>query len=191
MVGNDAQALLYGPRVRLAPLTPAHLAHVRRWRADPDITRYWVSDAPPTEVEVERWFAENRAAGTLTWVILDEAERPIGYLNLFAIDGAHRRAELAVMIGERASWGQGYAKEALRAVLGHAFGPAARGGLGLHKVSLSVFADNVAARRAYLACGFQEDGVLRDDFFRGGRWHDQILMSVLESDYAGEGSNRS
>jgi RimJ/RimL family protein N-acetyltransferase len=179
---------LQGARVSLTPLTEAHLPAVLRWRSDPEVTRYWISDAVPSAAEVARWFAENAAAGTLTWAILDEADRPIGYTNLFAFDRDNRRAELALMIGERSAWGRGYAREALRLLLGHAFAAHAAGGLGLHKVSLSVFAENLAARRAYQACGFQEDGVLRDDFFRGGRWHDQILMSVLDHEF--EGSNQ-
>ena len=176
---------LRGTRVTLVPLTEEHLAAVRRWRSDREVTCYWISDAAPTEAEVARWFAENAAAGTRTWAICDETGRPIGYTNLFAIDPDHRRAELALMIGERAAWGQGYAKDALRTLLRHAFGSRPAGGLGLHKVSLSVFAENLGARRAYRACGFREDGVLRDDFFRGGRWHDQILMSVLEGEFEG------
>jgi RimJ/RimL family protein N-acetyltransferase len=172
---------LRGERVSLAPLGEAHLPLVRRWRSDPEVTRYWISDAAPSEEEVVAWYAANLASGTLTWVILDAAGQPIGYTNLFDIDPLNRHAELALMIGERAAWGQGYAKEALRLLLAHAFVP--EGGLGLHKVSLTVFSENVAARRAYAACGFREDGVLREDFYRGGRWHDQILMSILAREF--------
>ena len=172
---------LRGERVTLTPLGEAHLPLVRRWRSDPEVTRYWTSDAPPGEEEVAAWYAANLASGALTWVILDAAGQPIGYTNLFDIDPLNRHAELALMIGERAAWGKGYAKDALRTLLAHAF--AVEGGLDLHKVSLTVFAENLAARRAYAACGFQEDGVLREDFYRGGHWHDQILMSILAGEF--------
>jgi RimJ/RimL family protein N-acetyltransferase len=63
------------------------------------------------------------------------------------------------------------------------------GGLGLNKVYLSVFAENIAARRAYARCGFREDGVLREDMLRDGAWHDQILMSVLAREIDGGPEN--
>jgi RimJ/RimL family protein N-acetyltransferase len=182
--GSDAQpAELRGPRVTLAPLTVGHLDCVRVWRSDPEVTRYWISRRAPTEAEVREWFQHNQAPGTLTWVILDETAVPIGYVNLFAIDDESRRAELALMIGERRVWGHGYAREALRALLTHVFAERGAGGLGLHKIYLSVFAANLAARRVYAACGFREDGILREDMYRDGAWHDQVLMSVLAREF--------
>jgi RimJ/RimL family protein N-acetyltransferase len=108
----------------------------------------------------------------------------VGYVTLFELDDINRKAELALMIGERSAWGQGFAKEALTTVLCHAFTPPADGGLGLHKVWLAVFAENAAARRAYFTIGFREDGVLREDMYRAGTWHDQILMSVLDREFS-------
>ena len=180
--------IVRGERVSLRPLAETDLPLIRRWRSDPEVTRYWISEQAPSEGEVWAWYAGNRESGTLTWTILDEGDTPIGYTNLFALDRENRRAELALMIGERGAWGRGYARDALRALLGHAFA-APPAGLGLHKVTLTVFTENQAARRVYLACGFREDGVLRDDFYRSGRWHDQILMSILEQEFLGDGSS--
>ena len=177
-------ATLRGARITLAPLTAQHLDAVRRWRSDPDVTRFWITQAVPSAAELRAWLVGNRRAGALTWAILAAGGRPIGYTNLFDRDRENRHAEVALMIGERAEWGRGYAREALRVLLRHAFAPPAQGGLGLHKVVLSVFAENAAARRVYRACGFREDGVLRDDMYRDGAWHDQVLMSVLEEEFA-------
>jgi RimJ/RimL family protein N-acetyltransferase len=181
--------IVRGERVSLRPLAEGDLPLVRRWRSDPEVTRYWISERAPSQEEVWAWYVGNRESGTLTWAILGEEGTPIGYINLFDLDRENRRAELALMIGERASWGRGYARDALRALLGYAFN-ALPAGLGLHKVTLTVFAENQAARRVYLACGFREDGVLRDDFYRAGRWHDQILMSILEQEFLGSDSRQ-
>ena len=176
-------AELRGERVKLVPLDERHLGTLRRWRSDPEVTRYWATQASPTPEEMHAWLDRNRAASVLMWLIEDEHSRPIGYIDLFDLDSANRKAELSLMIGERGVWGQGYAREALRTLLRHAFAPVTTGGLGLHKIYLSVFAENVAAKRTYAACGFREDGVLRDDIYRDGAWHDQILMSVLEHEF--------
>ena len=172
---------LTGERLTLVPLGQEHFASVRRWRSDPEVTRYWITQEVPDDAAIRVWHERNLAAGALVWAVLHSGE-PIGYVTLFDLDEVNRKAELALMIGERSAWGQGFAKETLRIALSHALMPVARGGLGLHKIYLSVFAENVAARRAYAACGFHEDGVLRDDMFRDGKWHDQILMSVLEGE---------
>jgi RimJ/RimL family protein N-acetyltransferase len=96
------------------------------------------------------------------------------------------------MIGKRESWGKGYAREALSVLLGYLFQSHDDNGLEMHKVKLAVFSENAAARRVYQACGFREDGILRDDMFRAGEWHDQILMSILEDEFReirAQGSN--
>lgn len=173
---------LSGERLRLVPLGPEHFAAVRRWRSDPDVTRYWITQDVPTEAMIRVWFERNVAAGALVWAIMLE-DRPIGYVTLFDLDQVNRKAELALMIGERSVWGHGFAKETLRILLRHAMSSTTDGGLGMHKVYLAVFAENTAARRAYTSCGFHEDGTLRDDMYRDGVWHDQILMSVLAQEF--------
>lgn len=175
-------ATLTGPRLRFVALGPEHFPAVRRWRSDPEVTRYWIIKDVPDEAAIRQWYARNQAAGALVWTILSQGE-PVGYVTFFELDEVNRKAELALMIGERSVWGQGFAKEALTTVLRHAFTPRESGGLSLHKVWLAVFAENTAARRAYSTIGFREDGVLREDMFRENAWHDQILMSVLENEF--------
>lgn len=167
----------------LRPVQPDDLQAIQRWRGDPKVTRYWISRAAPTLDELANWLQENRRTGSWTWLILDETGQPIGYADVFGINYEHEHAELAIMIGERSRWGLGYATESLMTLLGYLLASTEAGGAGLHKISLSVATDNLAARRVYRACGFREDGVLRDDLKYDGRWHDQILMSVLANEF--------
>ncbi len=53
----------------------------------------------------------------------------------------------------------------------------------LHLIALWVVAENEAALHIYKKIGFQVDGRHREAF-RGqdGRWHDEILMSLLEGE---------
>lgn len=175
---------LSGERVRLEPLGKPDLPSVQRWRQDPEVIRYWITRAASSLSELETWLAEKEREGELTLLIRDETGRAIGYASVFNFSHEHRHCEIALMIGERSEWGKGYAREALATLLTHLFAPADQGGPGMHKVSLSVFAENEAAKRVYLACGFREDGVLREDMYYDGRWHDQLLMSVLDYEFA-------
>lgn len=185
---EQVPAELHGPRVRLAPLAEGHLEAVRCWRSDPEVTRYWITQAVPSMDELCAWLEHNRQPGSLLWLIEDEQGEPIGHISLFGFDPTHRHAELALMIGERRVWNRGYAREALGVLLGHAFTPLRTGGLGLHKVWLTVAAENRAAQRVYLACNFREEGVLREHMYRNGTWHDEVVMSILDREWAAQGA---
>lgn len=51
------------------------------------------------------------------------------------------------------------------------------GGRGAVKLSLRVLGTNVSARRLYEACGFETEGVLRDEFRLDGRTVDDHLLA--------------
>jgi len=56
---------------------------------------------------------------------------------------------------------------------------------GARKLSLRVLGGNVAARRLYESCGFTVEGVLREEFFLGGRYVDDVLMACMLDAVAG------
>ena len=51
---------------------------------------------------------------------------------------------------------------------------------GLHRIELTVVADNYRAIRLYEKVGFQSEGLKRENY-RGadGRYHDEIIMGIL------------
>jgi hypothetical protein len=63
-------------------------------------------------------------------------------------------------------------------MIDHAFG-----GLGLHRVGLTVFSFNERAIRSYRSVGFVVEGRAREAIWREGRWWDEIAMSILGSDW--------
>ena len=56
--------------------------------------------------------------------------------------------------------------------------------LKLHRLSLNVFSFNKRAEKCYLKAGFKREGVLRDAVINGNEYADDILMSILESEWA-------
>jgi RimJ/RimL family protein N-acetyltransferase len=53
---------------------------------------------------------------------------------------------------------------------------------GLHRIGLSVVADNEIAIRVYEKVGFEVEGVLRDAYFgEDGRYHDEVHMGLILS----------
>lgn len=56
---------------------------------------------------------------------------------------------------------------------------------GARKLALRVLAPNVGARRLYAACGFVEEGVLREEFLLDGRFVDDVLLARSLDDGTG------
>lgn len=73
--------------------------------------------------------------------------------------------------------GHGYGTEAGRAVVEWAFDV-----VGLHRVSLEVYAFNPAAQRSYEKIGFVVEGRARDALRWDGAWADAVCMAMLDTD---------
>lgn len=109
-----------------------------------------------------------------TFGIYDEGSRLIGSVELYDLARGGLTATLGIMIGERALWGQGYGREAVRAVLAWAF---TRRVPPLARVRLRTFSHNRRAQRAFLAAGFREVG--REE----RRDHIDVLMEITREDW--------
>jgi RimJ/RimL family protein N-acetyltransferase len=105
---------------------------------------------PYTAGDAEQFVAAvNRQNGEATFmIVLDGA--PIGACGIEAREGG---AEVGYWIG-RPYWGRGYATEAVRAVIDHAFGD-----LGNDALQAGARVSNPASRRVLEKCGFQWTGV--------------------------------
>ena len=55
--------------------------------------------------------------------------------------------------------------------------------MNLNRVYLRVFENNSRAIRVYERCGFQKEGVLREDHYAGGRYYNTLVMALLKHEY--------
>jgi RimJ/RimL family protein N-acetyltransferase len=85
---------------------------------------------------------------------------------------------LSIAIGEKAYWGKGYGRTAIRLLLDYAFVHR-----NAHRVWLEVAADNERAIRAYTSCGFIEEGRMRDNAWDDGRYVDELMMAILRPEW--------
>jgi RimJ/RimL family protein N-acetyltransferase len=110
---------------------------------------------------------------------------PHRYLGQCGLHQIFRRSAVgraSIIVADRGQMGRGLGSAALAHLLDVAF-QKAPGGEGLHKVWLMVFRKNERARRTYGRLGFVEEGVLRDEYFHEGGWHDMVRMSVLRPEW--------
>ena len=176
-------AFIEGQRVVLRRHVPDNLDAFRRWYSDPEIARLARYTETPMRIdEVDRFF-QSRAIGpeSLAMAIhVQGTDRLIGTCALSQLDGDNGSALYHITIGEKDAWGRGFGTEATSLMIAHAFGD-----LGLHRVSLSVFAFNERAIRAYARCGFTIEGRAREAIWRDGSWWDEVSMSILDAEWRG------
>ena len=94
-------------------------------------------------------------------------------VRLAPTDTASRSARLGIGILHPARLGQGLGSEATRPALACGFDQ-----LDLHRVSLTVLADNARVVAAYTRCGFVVEGRFRHGLFRDCAWHDDLSMAI-------------
>jgi RimJ/RimL family protein N-acetyltransferase len=98
---------------------------------------------------------------------------------LFNIHKDSARAEIGYTL-DRAHWSQGYMGEALRALLGHAFGP-----LGLNRIEADIDPRNASSARTLERLGFKAEGLLRDRWIVSGETSDSAIYGLLRREWVG------
>lgn len=174
--------MIVGKKVRLRPIERDDLPRFVEWFGDPEVRRHLLMYLPFSLAQEERWFEnllERLERQTDVLLAIETADGVhIGNVGLHSIDWKNRNAEFGIAIGEKAYWGQGYGTDATRTLLTLAFGE-----MNLHRVFLRVDTDNLRGIRCYEKVGFQREGILRQVGFKGGAYHDQYMMSILESEF--------
>lgn len=168
--------------MRLRPIEREDLPRFVQWFGDPEVRRYLHAALPFSLAQEERWFEhlqERLEKREVVMLNIDTGDgEHIGSISLSDINWKDRYAELGIAIGEKEHWDQGYGSDAIRTILRLAFDD-----MNLHRIFLRVHADNARAIRCYVKVGFQKEGTLREAVFRGGSYCDEIVMSILESEF--------
>ena len=139
------------------------------------------------EPEVARWWpgfdeAEARLAllgrEDITVLAIEHQGQAIGAIQFYEhSDPSYRHAGVDLFLAS-AYQGQGLGSEAVKGLARHLFQVG-----GHHRVVIDPAAENLKAIRAYERAGFRQVGVMRQ-YERGsdGRWHDGVMMELLQED---------
>ena len=171
--------MLKGDKVALRALEPSDAESLHGWHADHEFS---VLDGVPYPTTLSSWEEFVREANTPSWAsvtfaIEAETAELVGYVALKRVRSEARSAEFGIAIA-REHWGKGFGRDATEIILRFAFGE-----MNLHRVSMEVADYNERGRRLYKACGFKEEGRMRDARFRDGRYCDNIVMSILYREF--------
>lgn len=171
--------VLTTPRLRLEPLGLQHLEGTWAGLQNPESMRLTGTHARFNRPQVEEWLAGLAATdGRADWaIVLASDGSHIGEVVLNDYDGDNSSIGFRIALNADARFGQGYGTEATRAVVGHAFDV-----IGVHRISLEVYAFNPRAQRVYQKVGFRVEGRLRDALHWNGEWVDAVVMGMLKTD---------
>jgi RimJ/RimL family protein N-acetyltransferase len=133
-----------------------------------------------TQAGAEEFFDRAKNDTNRIWfVIVQKADgRPIGECGLLRMFQDWRTTDLSIIIGEQDARGKGYGAEAINLLLDYAFGH-----LGFHRVAIGVVGFNEPALRFYEKVGFRREGVQREGYYFDHKFHDFIMMSMLETEF--------
>ncbi|MEJ2707632.1 MAG: GNAT family protein [Anaerolineales bacterium] len=175
--------MILGEGVRLRAPERSDLPRFVEWLNDPEVREGLLLFKPISLVGEEKWFEDMLQRPPEEHPLVIEVSREtewiaVGNCGVHRIDWRSRAAELGIFIGEKSYWNQGIGTRVMGLLLKFGFET-----LNLNRIFLEVFEDNKRAIRAYEKAGFVHEGRKRQAIYKGGRYKDILLMSVLRSEW--------
>lgn len=173
--------VLTGKSVTLRELRLSDAPSLLAMLTTEEVTRF--ISPPPTTVEgFERfiaWAHRERAAGNYVClaVVPDGYDTAIGIFQIRQLEAGFRTAEWGFALGSP-FWGTGVFAESAELTLDLAFNT-----LSVHRLEARSAVQNRRGNGALRKIGAVAEGILRKSFMKNGEWLDQMLYSIIESDW--------
>lgn len=172
--------MLKGEQITLRAIEREDIDRFVDWFNDREVLHHLSMSLPINHDDEQEWYeAQRKNASTQNFaMVLKQENRHIGSIGLMGINHREQSAELGIFIGDKTQWGQGYGQEAIELLLKFSFEE-----MNLHRIFLRVNVTNTRGIHCYEKCGFVKEGQLRDAVYHNGHFEDQLIMSVLRSEY--------
>jgi RimJ/RimL family protein N-acetyltransferase len=179
-----AEVFFTTERLTVRAMQPSDVEAFVAYRADPVVARYqsWSDYTPEQGVSLVEEMQGLPLGIPGRWVQLaleDGSGALVGDLAACVDPDEHRQLEVGFTLAPEHQ-GKGYATEALRGLLGHAFGD-----LAMHRVVAITDARNDEAAALLRRVGFRQEAHFRDNVFFKGAWGSELLFAMLESEWEG------
>jgi RimJ/RimL family protein N-acetyltransferase len=170
-------------RLELRPLALHDADALFAYRSNPIVAKY--QDWKPESIEQTREFI-NTLSGVEadtpgTWFQLGLVHRASGELigdcGLRFLKDDSRQSEIGITLAP-AHQRQGYALEAVRAVLEYLFT-----GLGKHRVFASMDPRNTAVIELFKRVGMRQEAHMVESLWLNGEWVDDVIFAILEREW--------
>ena len=170
--------MLESERLLLRPIELTDVNETyRSWMNDPAVIQYTESRFQTHSLEQIRQYvlSVQADAGSRFFAIVEkQSGKHIGNIKIGHIHPVHRHGDVGIIIGDKASWGKGYATESLQLVAGFA-----GRNLKLHKLTAGIYANNLGSLQAFLKAGFVLEGRFASHWFCDGEYVDGLQVGLL------------
>lgn len=166
--------------LRLRAARPDDLDGLHEILSMPEAMRYWSTPPHETLDETKAWLASMMAStpDISADYIIEHNGVLIGKVGFF------RLPELGYILHPRA-WGQGFAREAVTAVLDHVFDKGI-----VEQVIAESDPANDGSIRVLTSLGFVQTGAAKATIMIGGVWCDSVYFALERSDWAKRAGDR-
>lgn len=172
---------LTGQRVLLKQMEQSHLERFAQLENEKYTLLLANDDIPfPATREDHSTFFNNISGNKEEFIfgIFDiQSEELIGSCGVFAINWKNSTCYVGISLASE--WqNKGIGTDAMNTLISFIFNY-----IPIHKIKLQVFSFNANAIRSYKKCYFEQEGILRNEIFRFGKFHDVLLFGLLREDW--------
>lgn len=163
--------------VKLRNITLEDTDNILKWRNSPSVKKNFCIQQDLTKQTHFNWYNNKILKNEVVqFIIIDKtSNKEVGSTYLRDIDMKNKKAEFGIFIGEEVARGKGIGTETTKLITQYAFEK-----LGLHKIYLRVFSNNMQAIKAYEKAGFEIEGTAKEDvILPNGKYQDITFMCVI------------
>jgi diamine N-acetyltransferase len=178
---NSSQIeFLSGDKIFLRPVEPEDVNLLHQWANDPEIRGLTGEVRPSTLSATLEYYERIQKSEDRIWlaIVSRETNQVIGETGLLRMFSAWRTTDWSIIIGDKSARGKGFGIEVAKLMLDYTFGFH-----NFHRVSIGVVGFNTKALNFYERIGFKREGVQRDGYYFDHRYHDFVMMSLLEDEF--------
>jgi RimJ/RimL family protein N-acetyltransferase len=175
--GGRRRFMIAGEHVILRAFDRDDAERCFRWMNDPNIVRTLKTRYPIAFQNELEWLdrAIQPSPNERHFAIERRDDRThIGNASIHDIDWVSRTGWFGLFIGEPTAWNRGFGGDAVQTLVRFAFED-----MNLVKLRINVFEYNERAKHVLTERGFEQEGKLRRDFFREGKYHDIVILSIF------------
>lgn len=174
--------ILKTQRLTLRPFSLDDAKTVQKLAGDPQIAATTATIPHPyLDGMAEDWISKHQdwfqKGVSVDWAIIQNSDQQlVGNISLM-IHPSNQRAEVGYWMGVN-FWNHGFCTEAMQKVIEYAFEVR-----NLNKITCRHMHINPASGKVMLKNGLKQEGVLREEIFKNGKFFDTIVYGLLKSEW--------
>ena len=162
-------------KLTIRPLKLQDVEQIMTWVNDPEVIKNLQHfDKKFTKEDEEHYVRKMlNSKNDVVFSVFDN-DKYIGQCGIHQISWENKLGRLSMVI-KREYWNKGYAQEMLPVLIDYAFKK-----LKLHKIWLMHWKENKKAEHLYRKLRFKKEGILKDEYFWQGKYHDMVRMAIID-----------